>query len=127
MNQASFESVIINLFSNSFRALTEVPRAQKIIKIMFEVSSSHLTIRFYDNGHGINEHNFERIFDPLWTTYKGAEKSGTGMGATLIREIIQEDYGGEAKIENSIEEVTNPGKGETMFLIRIPLENLNKD
>ena len=127
MNQASFESVIINLFSNSFRALTEVGRTQKTIKVTFEKSSGHLTIRFYDNGHGINEHNFERIFNPLWTTYKGAEKAGTGMGATLIREIIQEDYGGKAEIESSVEDVTNPGKGETVFLIRIPLDNLQKE
>jgi signal transduction histidine kinase len=126
MHQASFESVISNLFSNSYRALTRVGRKKKLIKATFEKSLSHLIIRFYDNGHGIEELDHEAIFEPLWTTYKSAEAPGTGMGTTLMREIIEEDYVGEIKVENSTAEITNPGKGETTIVIRIPLEKISK-
>lgn len=124
MNMASFESIILNLISNSLRALLKVSRVEKKIKISYEQTSTNLTIRLYDNGYGIHDVNFERIFEPFWTTYKGEFEYGTGMGMTIVRETLEDDYDGTVQVESSTFEEDNPGKGETTILVTIPLENL---
>lgn len=126
MNKASFESIMLNLVSNSMRALNRVDRTKKVIKIMYEKTSTLLKIWVSDNGCGIEEENFERIFDPFWTTYKAQHEMGTGMGTTIVREILRDDYGGDVVVNSSVFEEKNPGKGETTFLITMPLENLKK-
>ncbi len=126
MNKASFESIMLNLVSNSMRALNKVDRKEKVIKISYEKTSNNLKIRIHDNGYGIDENNFERIFEPFWTTYKAEHELGTGMGTTIVREILEDDYGGTITVDSSVSEDKYPGKGKTTFLIVIPLENLKK-
>ena len=76
-----------------------------------------------DNGFGILEENWSRIFEPQWTE----KEQGTGMGLTIVREIIEDDYGGTIKVEKSISEEVESGAGTTTFLISIPLQNLTKE
>jgi len=111
LNKASWESIMLNLFSNSIKALGQVERNQKYIRVNFEKDEIWFKISVRDNGIGIEQENFERIFDELWTTYKSIEDSGTGMGMTIVREIITEDYGGEIEVKSSTYEKENPGRG----------------
>lgn len=126
MNLASFESIILNLIGNSLRALLKVSRTKKQIKINYEKTATSLKLSVSDNGYGILEENFERVFEPFWTTYKGVHEYGTGMGLTIVREIVGEDYDGSVEITKSVSEENHPGKGETTILITIPLEKLKK-
>ena len=70
-------------------------------KISYEKKYDNLEIRIKDNGYGIEENNFERIFEPFWTTYKAEFEYGTGMGVTIVREIIEDDYDGSIEVEKS--------------------------
>ena len=126
MNRASWESIMLNLMSNSIKALGNVQRKKKFIKVSFEKTGTSLKMEVRDNGSGILESNFERAFDPLWTTYKTAGDSGTGMGTTIVREIVEDDYGGTVKVKSSKYEKDFPGKGETTIQILIPLEKLKE-
>ncbi len=124
MNRASWESIMINLIGNSIKALGNVQRRKKFIRVLFEKTADSLKIEVRDNGSGIQESNFERVFDPLWTTYRTAGDSGTGMGTTIVREIVEDDYGGAVRIKSSKYEKEHPGNGETAIQIVIPLEKL---
>lgn len=124
LNRASWESIMLNLISNSIKAIGQVERNNKYIKISFEKDDTWLKILVRDNGMGIEQENFERIFDELWTSYKNIEDPGTGMGMTIVREIISEDYGGEIVVKSSTYEKEEPGKGKTAIQIKIPLESL---
>ena len=126
MNLASFESIILNLIGNSLRSLLRVSRTKKEIKIYYEKTATNLKFSVTDNGYGILEENFERVFEPFWTTYKGAHEYGTGMGLTIVREIVEQDYDGSIEIQKSISEEDKTGKGTTTILITIPLEKLKK-
>jgi signal transduction histidine kinase len=120
---SSFQSIMLNLIGNSINALQSVSRKEKWIKVEIEKKFGHLEIRVSDNGYGILEDSWNRIFDHHWTT----KKLGTGMGLTIVREIVESDYGGTIKVEKSVSEEDEQGAGETTFLISIPLSNLEKD
>jgi signal transduction histidine kinase len=124
MNPASLESILVNLISNSIRALFQVKRSKKSIVIDYKKNLGKLEIRITDNGCGIEEGDKEKIFRPFWTTFKGDAQKGTGMGMTIVREIISDDYGGTVYVEKSTPESSNPGRGKTTMLIKIPLEFL---
>ena len=121
--RASFESMLLNLIGNSINALTRVSRKEKWIKIEIEKRYNRLEIVVSDNGFGILEENWNRIFEPQWTE----KEQGTGMGLTIVREIITEDYDGTIKVVKSVSEQKVKGGGETTFLISIPLANLAKE
>lgn len=124
MDPASLESIILNLVGNSIKALLKVKRDKKIIIIEYGREQNDLVIRVYDNGYGIKYDDFGNVFDVFWTTASGSSERGTGMGLTIARELIQDGYGGEIRVERSSLEEENPGNGETTFIITIPLARL---
>ena len=123
MNKASFESIMINLISNSIRALKRVRRIRRI-KIEVSKDETNIIIKFEDNGFGIKHENRKKIFRELFTTYKTPRDRGTGMGLTIIKEIIEEDYKGDIVLKKTIHEKEDAGNGMTMFEIKLPIEQV---
>ena len=123
LHTSSFQSIMLNLIGNSINALQSVSRKEKWINVEIEKKFGHLEIKVSDNGYGILENSWNRIFDHHWTT----KKLGTGMGLTIVREIVDVDYGGTIKVEESVSDEVDPGAGSATFLILIPLQNLTKD
>ena len=123
LHTSSFQSIILNLIGNSINALQRVSRKEKWIKVEIEKKFGHLQIKVSDNGFGILEDSWKRIFEPHNTT----KKNGTGMGLTIVREIVEGDYSGTIKVEESVSEEVEPGAGAATFLISIPLQNLTKE
>ncbi|MDO9576672.1 MAG: ATP-binding protein [Candidatus Cloacimonadales bacterium] len=66
--------------------------------------------RFYvkDNGPGIEEINFEKIFKIFHTLQSRDQYESTGIGLTVIKKIV-EMYGGQIWVESQV------GKGSTFF------------
>lgn len=123
MNKASFESIFINLISNSIRSLKRVNR-DRDINIKISKTSQTIKFEFTDNGYGISEEDEEKIFRPFFTTYKNPDDKGTGMGLTIIKEIVEDDYHGKVILEKTVYEKNYPGKGMTIFSIQLPLEEV---
>jgi signal transduction histidine kinase len=65
-----------------------------------------------DTGQGISQEDIKRIYDPFFTTKRGAAASGTGLGLAITYGIIQE-HSGHIAVESSL------GQG-TSFEIRFP-------
>ena len=120
---SSFQSIMLNLIGNSINTLQNVSRKEKWIKVEIKIDNNHLKIRVSDNGYGILADQWDNIFDPLHTT----KRLGTGMGLTIVKEIIEADYDGTIKVEKSVSEEVEPGAGETTFVISIPLRKLTKE
>jgi signal transduction histidine kinase len=67
-------------------------------------------IEIEDTGAGIQEANLEHIFDPFFTTkHESGEHEGTGLGLTIVHQIIQEHHG-EIRVTSSV------GVGTTFFV-----------
>ena len=75
-------------------------------------SPTHVFIRIYDNGPGMNQKTLQQVFDPFFTT-KPVGK-GTGLGLAISYQIIVEKHRGELRCSSV------PGKG-TEFAIEIPI------
>ncbi|MDP3442830.1 MAG: ATP-binding protein, partial [Ignavibacteria bacterium] len=74
---------------------------------------NYLIIRLTDDGCGIEEP--DNIFDPFFTT----KVSGTGLGLSISQKII-EQHNGKFSLFSS-------RPGETIFEIKLPLNNYGKD
>ncbi len=118
MHPSEWTSILTNLLTNSIKAIRARSVRQKgRIFIRAWREDDMLFIDFADNGIGIPSENEGRIFDAFFTTTGGGERTGglpgTGLGLTIIRDIIVA-AGGDIY-------VTPPPDGyATCFRIEIP-------
>lgn len=101
------EQVFTNLILNSVDSLP----GGGIINITTQVIGNHLQVEFTDNGCGIPEKDLNNIFEPFFSSKKGA---GTGLGLWICYNIIKE-HKGRIEIRN------NPDMGVTARII-LPLK-----
>ncbi|MHB8165777.1 MAG: sensor histidine kinase [Sulfuricella sp.] len=99
--------VFLNLLLNAAQAITDQGR----ITVQSDAAGNEIRIRISDNGCGIPAGNLDRIFDPFFTTREVG--SGTGLGLTVCRDIIQA-HGGRIEVESKV------GAG-TMFTVYLPV------
>jgi signal transduction histidine kinase len=78
------DQVLINLLLNAIDAVSETKKPQ--IKIIASVNLNNRTmIEVADNGKGINHDILDKIFMPFFTS----KKTGSGIGLSLSRQIMQ--------------------------------------
>jgi len=90
------KQVLLNLLLNALQATPE----GGVIEIVTRIGSGGKTGRVVqllvrDNGAGISEENYERLFDPFFTTRSPGE--GVGLGLTICHQVMEE-HGGEVEI-----------------------------
>lgn len=88
------EQVLINIVKNAFEVENE--SENKIISITAHTENGTKTIEIADNGIGIDKTLQEKIFIPFYTT----KKTGSGIGLSLSRQIMQLNDGNINFYEN---------------------------
>ena len=81
------------------------------IAISTGITDDNVILKVQDNGIGIARSDFDRLFDPFWST-KGL--AGTGLGLAVTHSIVKR-HGGSVSVESEV------GKGTT-FSIQIPMD-----
>jgi signal transduction histidine kinase len=102
-NSTSIQQVFQNLISNAIK-YSDKPQVE--IKIGCKKIDSRLW-QFYvsDNGQGIEEKYFTKIFQLFQTLQSNNSGENTGVGLSIVKKII-ENYGGEVWVESKIDEGT---------------------
>ena len=108
MDKIYLSRIITNLVSNASQANDE--GRENIINVDVEQRQKRIIITVEDNGVGIAEEHYGRIFEPNFTS----KSSGMGLGLTMVRKMV-EDYKGEISVKSEL------GKGTT-FTISLPNE-----
>lgn len=72
--------VFLNLIHNAIQIVPE----NGLVQIRSTSTPSHISIEIADNGPGIAQEDFQRLFDPFFTRREG----GVGLGLTVTRQII---------------------------------------
>jgi nitrogen fixation/metabolism regulation signal transduction histidine kinase len=99
--------VFLNLIVNAITAVRSGGKIQIDAAFNEELKQVHISV--IDNGPGISENDFDKIFEPYFTRKDG----GTGLGLALVKRIIK-DHDGDVVVENRTE-------GGADFKIWLPL------
>ena len=105
------QQVILNLIRNAIEALSTIGGERKL-DVITEPQGGGVTLRVIDNGPGLSDSEFERVWDPFWST----KEKGMGLGLRICRRII-EAHGGV------IDARRNEGGGMS-FWFELPLHGL---
>lgn len=101
--------VVTNLVTNAIDAMESLGGGKVAVKL--EKVGGETRISVSDTGCGIPPEILSKIFDPLFTTK--AVGKGTGLGLTIIHDIVHGDFGGTIEVESAV-------PTGTTFTIRLP-------
>jgi PAS domain S-box-containing protein len=107
MDQGQMERVFNNLFSNAVQSMPD----GGVLTVESGKKGDWAEIRIRDSGEGIPEENFQKIFEPLFTT----KARGIGLGLSIAKSIIDAHHG-VIDVESTID-------GGTTFTIRLPTKD----
>ena len=97
-------NLIQNVISNRY--------ADKI-KIALSQQGRNVKILLSDNGVGIDKEDLKHIFERLYKCDKGRSKKGSGLGLSIVHQLV-------AKLNGTITVESTPGEG-TVFILLFPL------
>jgi PAS domain S-box-containing protein len=101
------KQALMNLLSNAFKFTDSGS-----VEVRADWEDGMLTLSVADSGPGIPEEARERIFEPFEQEEHG--RSGSGLGLSIVREIVQA-FGGSIEVESAV------GQGTT-FHLYLPCE-----
>ncbi|SEF55276.1 sensor histidine kinase [Algoriphagus boritolerans] len=105
MNKPLFEWVIENICKNAVDAMKG--KGSLTIDILQD-SDKYVIIDISDTGKGIERKNFNKVFNPGFST----RQRGWGLGLTLAKRIVEGYHGGRIFVKNS-----EIGKGTTFRIM----------
>lgn len=104
---------LVNLIDNSLESLAESEGERRVtIATAHDPGRGLLLIEIADTGQGIGRADFQRLFQPYFST----RGRGTGLGLAIVQRIIVE-HGGRIRAE------TNRPRG-AKFIIELPTTNV---
>jgi signal transduction histidine kinase len=102
--------VFVSLLINAAQALPAGrPDAHQVGVELDTSERGWARVAIADTGSGITADVLPRIFEPLFSTKRGA---GMGIGLAIVREVV-DDLGGRISVESE------PGRG-ALFIIELP-------
>ncbi|HTG62908.1 MAG TPA: PAS domain S-box protein, partial [Terriglobia bacterium] len=84
------QQVLLNLILNAAEAMSSVEGGARELLISTEPDQTGALVALRDSGPGIDAQHLDRVFDAFYTT----KSSGTGMGLSICRSII-DAHGGK--------------------------------
>ena len=109
MDDEQLKRVFVNLIDNAIEAFGESQKQKRIfIKTRADSVRDLIVAEISDNGKGVAPSDFQKLFQPYFST-KGR---GTGLGLAIVQRIISE-HNGKIKV------VSNTPKG-TKFIVELP-------
>jgi signal transduction histidine kinase len=90
-DRGQLQQVFQNLIMNAIEAMHATPERSRVLRMKSDITrdSNQIVVSIADSGAGIGEQDKGRIFEPFFTT----KSTGTGIGLTICRSII-ESHGG---------------------------------
>ncbi|TLY42859.1 MAG: hypothetical protein E6K61_02585 [Nitrospirae bacterium] len=120
VDRQQIKQVLLNLLLNALQAMPDsggrlTVKTHRLTKSL----DSWVQVEVGDTGHGIPADDLDHIFDPFFTTkHESVEREGTGLGLTIVHQIVQEHHG-------YIEVHSTVGSGTT-FYVNLPVTPLRR-
>ena len=114
-NKNKLIQVFINLIENS---ISLSPKRSKILIELDKIDNKFISLRFHDQGKGIDSKDSEKIFQRFYSDRHEKIKNHTGLGLSIAREIIGH-MNGKISLDKSAKS-DYPG---ACFLIILPVRH----
>lgn len=89
-----FNQLVANLIANAIDASEGVKQRElKIVTVTIKSLDDGLRIAVNDHGPGISTQAIEHLFEPFYSTKKSV-RSGLGIGLALVKQYVEQDFGG---------------------------------
>jgi C4-dicarboxylate-specific signal transduction histidine kinase len=95
-DRVQLQQVVLNLLLNANEAMGSVEAAPRELLISTRQDHTGVLVAVHDSGPGIDAENLKRVFNSFYTT----KPSGTGMGLSICRSII-DAHGGRLWAETN--------------------------
>lgn len=110
IDEEQLKRVFVNLIENASEAFDKRQTGKKIVaKTFYDKARDLIVAEISDNGNGIPPSDFQKLFQPYFST-KGR---GTGLGLAIVQRIVSEHRG-------RIKAVNNTPKG-AKFIVELPV------
>jgi signal transduction histidine kinase len=108
--------VLLNLIGNGFYAANKRSREgggtyRPALRVTTREFGESVEVGVRDNGVGIPPEDYEKLFQPFFTTKPTGE--GTGLGLSISYEIITQQHGGTITVDSEVGDFTE-------FTVRLP-------
>ncbi|MFH0830906.1 MAG: HAMP domain-containing sensor histidine kinase [Parcubacteria group bacterium] len=110
IKRVHLEQMVGNLLGN---AISYSPKQTSIL-CHFDVLETGLEIKIFDTGHGIPDEEKPLIFEPFFRASTSRETKGSGLGLSVVRNLVQ-NYRGKC-------EVTDNKPHGTVFTLWLPVK-----
>jgi PAS domain S-box-containing protein len=118
IDEGQIAQVFINIILNALDAMPDGGKLTAATRtVRDEEGREFIHICLSDTGVGISESDFEKIFDPFYTTKEPGK--GTGLGLSVTYNIVKR-FRGDIKVQSEI------GKGTT-FTVILPVQTEQKE
>lgn len=111
-----FQQIIVNLILNAIDAYQHdrTSDLRRPVHVYISATPKTLSIKIVDWGQGITQEQLPHLFEPFYTTKQSSSVHGLGIGLTIVKQYVCEDFGGRIRVRSS------PRYG-TQFTVSIPL------
>lgn len=106
--------VMLNIVANAIDAYADVDTPIRTIQIRLTSTETAICCTITDHGTGISPENLSRIFEPFFTTKGAQHGAGIGIGLSITKDIIENDFNGTVT-------VTSTPESGTVFSILLPI------
>lgn len=107
LDPQAVKQVLANLLSNAIKFTVE-GGVEVIAQTHAQgTGQTQLTLSVKDSGAGISQQEQQQLFKAFSQTKDGKQHSGSGLGLTICRELVE-------RMAGTIEMVSQPGRGTTM-------------
>jgi signal transduction histidine kinase len=107
-DEGEVRMILLNLLQNAHHAMPQ----GGAVTVRAGIHGNEAAIEVADSGCGIAAEHIEHIFDPFFSR-RADEVAGTGLGLTIVRNIVE-------RFDGSIDVDSVVGEGAT-FTVRLPL------
>ncbi len=111
-----FERILLNLLSNAIKFAP----CESVINVNMHISDFVITIDVIDQGCGIQSDMLELVFNRYETTSNMYNENGTGVGLSVVKELLD-------ILDGSISAKQNPDGPGTVMHVELPVFVLDND
>lgn len=118
--QIDWESIFINLITNSVWALQDTKDSDRKIRVTIFEENDYIHIKFADSGCGLATGTEDKVFVPTFSTRRNerGEQIGTGMGLSIVKDFVESYAGGFIEVESPCD------LGGAQFHVRVKVPDL---